>query len=149
AERGATDASGQVRLAVALGSRVGPATVTATVGAIRREVTLTALAGPAARIAVACGRGAPAEQLTIGTGGASQLRIVVQDALGNPLPVTGLRIAVGDERVVRVTSAAGGETGGSVTFQPVAAGSTSVSVFASGVRENYAIIVARGGPVCQ
>ncbi|MGH7644267.1 MAG: Ig-like domain-containing protein, partial [Gemmatimonadales bacterium] len=149
AERGTTDAAGQVRLAVALGPRVGTGTVTATIGSIRREVTLTALAGPAARIVLACGRAAPSEQLTIGTSGALSVRITVQDALGNPLAVTGLRVAVGDEGVLRVTGSAGGETGGSVTLQPGRAGSTSVSVFASGVRENYAITVARGGPACQ
>ncbi len=149
AERATTDAAGQVRLAVALGSRTGPASVTATVGEIRRQVTLTALAGPAARIVLACGRAAPAGPITIGTGGPALVRVAVQDALGNPLAVTGLRVAVGDEGVLRVTGSAGGDTEGSVTLQPGRAGSTSVSVFASGVRENHVIAVARGGPVCQ
>lgn len=149
AEQGTTDAAGQVRVPVTLGPRVGPGTVTATIGGIRREVTLTALAGPAARIVLACGRQAASERLTIATGGASLLRVGVQDALGNPLAVTGLRVAVGDEGVLRVTGSAGGATGGSVTLVPGRAGATSLSVFASGVRENYAVTVARGGPACQ
>ncbi len=143
--QGVTDSAGQVRVEVTLGPRVEPVAVTASVRGLERQVHLIALAGPAAAITVACGSQAVADRLVITPGATAELRVRVLDALGNALPVSGLRVAIGDDRVLRLVRVDTATAPPRITLHPGEAGATSVAVFGSGLRENLRVTVARSG----
>lgn len=147
--RGATDAGGQLRTEVTLGPRAQTVTITATVGSIERTATVTAVLGPAATIAMTCGAEPVGGRLTIALGAPAVLRLRVEDVGGNVLAVTGLRVDVGDERVLRVAATAASGTTGSVTLHPGREGTTSLAVVASGLRETISAAVARRGSRCD
>jgi hypothetical protein len=138
-----TDSAGQVRVAVVLGERAGPAHVAATVGPIERQAPLVVVAGPAAKLVLRCGT-ADVAALELAPGFEHQLRLHVQDALGNDVSFgNGVRVAPRDTRVVQVVSATGA-AGTALVLRAVRAGTTSVVVEAAGLRLTVATTVASG-----
>src|SRR5882762_976372 len=77
-----TDATGTVRLRVALPERAGPVEITAKVGTFSRTVTIYADPGPAHELVVERG-GAPAGRVAVRSRDTVVLRVVARDAYGN------------------------------------------------------------------
>jgi len=142
----ATDSSGRASAIVALGQQAGSVVVSARVGAIERQVALQAVAGPPAKLEVRCGGETVESRLTLRPDTISVLRIVAQDAYGNPVPLTALRAAVGDDRVLRQVSITADSLRGAITFRPgKAGGATNLAIQASGVRVTLIASVPRRG----
>lgn len=146
-EKGVTDSAGLVQVSVELGERAEPAVVTATVGSLEKQVNLYPRAGPAARLVVTCNGTALEGRFAVAADGPAELRIAAQDAFGNATPLTGLRAAVGDDRVLEVETVAADSAGGTLTLKPGDAGSTNLLIRGSGVRAGLtATVVPKGTP---
>jgi hypothetical protein len=147
----ATDSAGRVRAFVTLGTRAGPARVTATLGGITREVMLTAFAGPPARLVLRCGSTDVRGRLELSAGAVARVDVTVQDVFGNPLPVADLRVSVGDDDVVQAGAVGGDSTARVFTLRARRAGATNLVVLGAGLRERVtAAVVDRGGaPPCR
>ena len=149
----ATDSTGRVRAAVILGQRAGPVRVVATLGGIEREASLVALPGPPARLEVRCGTVAARGRLTLAAGATATVEVAATDAFGNGVPLTGLRVSVGDEDVVRASAAAGDSIMGRFSLRAGHAGATNLVVLGSGLRESIVATVATaggaGGTACR
>ncbi|HET7189569.1 MAG TPA: Ig-like domain-containing protein [Gemmatimonadaceae bacterium] len=140
-----TDANGEARTVVTLGTTAGTTTVTASVGALSASTTLGVSVGPAATLVAVAGSGAGI------VGGTALLRARVTDATGNPvaghavswavtagggtLPVTSsMTNALGDAEVTwtlgfvvgaqTVTATSTGLTGSPLVFTVDAAAAT-------------------------
>jgi hypothetical protein len=145
-ERAVTDSTGQIRVKVVLGPRALAATVRARIAAWERQVSMLAVPGPPERVVVRCGANAVQGRVVVRAGAAARLEVAVHDTYGNELPVTGLRAVVGDERSLRVTGVSGEGSRGILTIDARRAGSTSLAVFASGLRAGVTIAVSETGP---
>lgn len=146
-EQDLTDSAGSVRIAVVLGEKAGPAVVTATVGSLKKQVSLYATAGPVVKLVVACSGMPFSGRLDIELDSLAVLRITARDRFGNEAPLIGLRAAVTDRQVLRVRKVAVDSLGGTVTLQPRTVGGTSVAIEGSGFRTELQTAVGpRGAP---
>jgi hypothetical protein len=143
----ATDSTGQIRVTVKLGERAGPVRITAVLGNVEREATHTALAGPPSRLRLRCGAAAVDGRVTVAAGGDLAMDVRAQDGFGNAVPLTGLRVNVGDDDVARATALTADTTIGHFTLHGVRAGSTNLVVLASGLRESVVAAVSAGAAV--
>lgn len=145
-----TDSAGQVRAFVVLGERAGAAHVSATIGGIERQAALIALPGPPARLVVQCGSVDVAARVALAAGADQELAVIARDALGNDVPLTGVRVMVGDEKVVRLVGEA---TSQRFTLHGERAGTTNLVVLGSGLRATLLAAVAPAGaappPPCR
>lgn len=140
-----TDSTGQVRAFVVLGERAGAVRVTATLGAIEREASLIAAPGPPARLELRCGTVVAQARVGLAAGATVPIEVIARDGFGNALAVTGLRVSIGDEDVVRAGSVSADTTVGRFTLTGGRAGSTNLVVLASGLRESLVAAVTAGG----
>jgi hypothetical protein len=147
----ATDSSGRVRVFVVLGSRAGPARVSATLGRIEREATLVAVAGPPARLSLRCATETVEGRVTLAPGANARFEVTATDALGNAVALNGLRVSVGDESVVRAEPLAGDSTIGRFALRAGNVGATNLVVLGSGLRESLVAAVSKsaGTPTCR
>ena len=138
-----TDAAGQVRVGVTLGEHVGSATVIATIGIVEKQVAFNVAAGPATQLVVACGSAglSGGGHVVIRPDSSVVLRVSAQDGFANPTPLLGLRAAVADARIFRVSGVAQDSTAGTVTLKPDQPGTTSLAVIANGMREYLTVTV--------
>jgi hypothetical protein len=137
-----TDSAGQVRATVIFGDRAGvPTVVTGTVGAITRQATLEPSPGTPSRLVVLSDGNALTGQLVVLTARPAELRVYCRDALGNTVPLAGLRATVGDDHVVRVTDVTSDSLGGSVTITATGTGSTNLVIQGSGLRADFSALV--------
>jgi hypothetical protein len=137
-----TDAQGQVRAQVVFGERAGvPTVISGTVGSIVRQATLFPTAAPPSRLIVLLDGNALAGQVVLLANRAAELRIFCRDRFGNPVALAGLRAAVGDERVLRVTEVTSDTLGGGVTVTAGKAGSTNLVIQGSGLRADFSALV--------
>jgi hypothetical protein len=149
-DRARTDSAGQARVVVVLGPRAQPVSIRARTDALERQVSVLALPGPPARVVVRCGTETASGRIVVRSGAAARLEVTVHDAFGNELPVTGLRAAAGDRRLLRVERVEAQGQQGAIVLEPRQAGATNVAVFASGVRETVtATVSATGLPGCR
>jgi hypothetical protein len=136
-----TDASGQVRVGVTLGERVGSATVLASVGTVEKQVAFNVAAGPAQELVVFCRESSVSGRFAIRPDSIVALRVVAQDAYSNPTPLLGLRAAVADARIFRVLQIAQDSVSGMVHLKPEHPGTTSLAVIANGMRQYLSVTV--------
>jgi hypothetical protein len=137
-----TDSSGHVHATVVFGGRAGtPTVVMATVGSIARQVALYPSAGRPAQLVLEQGGVALGRQLILGTEGPTVVRVLSRDAFGNAVPLVGLRAAVGDDHVVRVTAVTSDSLGGWVTLRAGHAGTTNLVLQGAGVRADLSAVV--------
>jgi hypothetical protein len=144
-ERDRTDANGRVVIRVRLGERAGPATVVARVGTIERQATLVALPGPATRLRLTCGAELAA-RVVIPADTTTTVTLAAADAYGNPVPPGGVRVSVGDRKVVDVARVGGGSDVAQVTLRGRSPGSTNLAFTAAGVRADFVAVVQPGAP---
>jgi hypothetical protein len=146
-----TDSAGQIRATVVLGERAGPVRITATLGPIEREASLVADPGPPARLEVRCGSVVAQGRLSIAGAATVPIEVAARDKFGNRLAVTGLRVSVGDEDVLRALDIAGDTAMGRFTLRGGRAGSTNLVVLASGLRESLvaAVTAADAAATCR
>ena len=148
-DRDRTDGSGRVVIRVRLGERAGPATVVARVGTIERQAMLVALPGPATRLRLTCGAEL-AGRVVIPADTISTVIVTAADAFGNPVPPGGVRVAVGDRKVVDVARVGGGGDVAQVTLRGRSPGSTNLAFTAAGVRADFVAVVQPGAiPRCS
>ena len=145
AARAVTDSSGQTRVDVTLGPKMGAVQVSATVGGIERQATLYADPGSAAKLVVRCGSNGVEGQVSFTPHVPSVLRVTAQDAFGNATLLSGLQAAAGDRGVLRIVFVATDSVGGLVRVVPGDEGSTSLVLVASGQRQDVSVTVARQG----
>jgi hypothetical protein len=136
-----TDADGQVRVSVTLGPRVGSATVIAAVGVFEKQVAFNVLPGPAAQLVVTCRAASLGGRFTMRPDSDAVLRVTAQDAFNNPAPLTSLRAGVADARIFRVLRISQDSVAGSVALKPEQAGTTSLAVMGSGLRQYWTVTV--------
>jgi len=138
-----TDAAGQVRVGVTLGERIGSATVIAAIGIVEKQVAFNVAAGPATQLVVACGSGglSGGGHVVIRPDSSVVLRVSAQDGFANPTPLLGLRAAVADARIFRVSGVAQDSAAGTVTLKPDQPGTTSLAVIANGMRQYLTVTV--------
>ena len=137
-----TDSSGHVHATVVFGGRAGtPTVVKATVGSIERQVALYPSAGRPAQLVLEQAGVTLGRQLILGTEGPTVVRVLSCDAFGNAVPFAGLRAAVGDDHVVRVTAVTSDSLGGWVTLRAGHAGTTNLVVQGAGVRADLSAVV--------
>jgi hypothetical protein len=138
-----TDAAGQVRVGVTLGERVGSATVIATIGIVEKQVAFNVAAGSATQLVVACGSAglSGGGHVVIRPDSSVVLRVSAQDGFANPTPLLGLRAAVADARIFRVSRVAQDSVAGTVTLKPDQPGTTSLAVIANGMRQYLTVTV--------
>ena len=131
-----TDSNGRVVAFVTLGERAGPAHVAAALDGMERQAPLVALPGPPAHLVLRCGTTNVTDRLALGIRTDHEVRVRVEDASGNQVPLSDLQVSATDPRTVRV--AAGPDA---VTLRGLRAGSTSVVVRAAGFRRMFATVV--------
>jgi hypothetical protein len=136
-----TDADGQVRVSVILGPRVGSATVIAAVGIVEKQVAFNVLPGPVAQLVVTCRAASLVGRFTLRPDSVAPLRVTAQDAYNNPAPLTSLRAGVADARIFRVLRIAQDSVAGMVELKPEQAGTTSLVVVGSGLRQYWTVTV--------
>jgi hypothetical protein len=138
-----TDAGGRLEVGVTLGPHAGYATVIAAMGVVEKQAAFAVAAGPAVHLAVACGPGGKglAVRFAIRPDTVVPLRVTAQDAYGNLAPLSGLRAAVADARIVRVLRIAEDSGAGTVALKPDQAGTTSLAVIANGLRQYLTVTV--------
>jgi hypothetical protein len=144
-DRDRTDANGRVVIRVRLGERAGPATIVARVGTIERQATLVALPGPATRLRLTCGAEL-ASRVMIPADTTSTVTVAAADAYGNAVPPGGVRVWVGDRKVVDVARVGGAGDLAQVTLRGRSAGSTNLAFTAAGVRADFVAVVQAGAP---
>ena len=103
---------------------------------MHREISRGTLRGVLEQAGVTLGR-----QLILGTEGPTVVRVLSRDAFGNAVPFAGLRAAVGDDHVVRVTAVTSDSLGGWVTLRAGHAGTTNLVVQGAGVRADLSAVV--------
>ena len=138
-----TDSTGRVRAFITLGERAGHAHVDAALEGIERQAVLVALPGPPATIVWRCGTADVTTPLAFALAAEYELTVNVQDAQGNALPVTELRVSSDDERVVRVVPAIGMTN--RVTVRADHAGTTNMVAQAAGLRVSVRAAVGPAG----
>lgn len=146
-----TDSSGRVRTFVVLGSQAGTARVTATLGRIDREATLVAVAGPPARLVLRCASETIEGRVRLPPGASLRLDVAVTDAHGNAVALTGLRVSVGDEAIVRAELPSRDSAPGGFALRARSVGATNLVVLGSGLRESLVAAVSKdsGTPPCR
>jgi len=128
---------------ITLGERAGHAHVDAALEGIERQAVLVALPGPPATIVWRCGTADVTTPLAFALAAEYELTVNVQDAQGNALPVTELRVSSDDERVVRVVPAIGMTN--RVTVRADHAGTTNMVAQAAGLRVSVRAAVGPAG----
>jgi len=136
-----TDTAGHARTEVVFGSHVGPTVVTATAGSIIRHATLYAGPGKPAKLVVERGGVAVDQEVLVSTDGTTLLRVYCRDGFNNPLPLTDLTAAAGDQDVVHVTAVTTDSIGGWVTLRPGKDGTTILTLQGAGIRADLSAVV--------
>ena len=87
-------------------------------------------------------RGAVAQgRVALDTDAPAIVRVTVQDAYGNDVPVSEVQAAPADRAVVRVLEVVTDSAGGAIRLRPGSAGSTGLVVVASHVRTDLSVVV--------
>lgn len=135
-ERATTDAAGIVQVQVTLGSRSGPATVTATVDSVQRQATWQVTAGPATQVIIEQnGIRVDGGHLFVTPDTIFVLRVSARDAYGNPAPIGALARALEQmpkrfndgSKLLRILSVQSDDSSCQITFRPKGRGSAPLS----------------------
>jgi len=135
-----TDATGTVRVRVALPERAGPVEITAKVGTFSRTATVYADPGPAHELVVERG-GAPAGHLAVRSRDTVVLRVVARDAYGNRTRLEDF-MATTSGRSIGLMAAAASDSQVLVTLEPRRSGLSELQLSASGLRARVTVDVA-------
>ena len=135
-----TDATGTVRVRVALPERAGPVEITAKVGTFSRTATVYADAGPAHELVVERG-GAPAGRVAVRSRDSVVLRVVARDAYGNRTRLEDF-VATTSGRSIGFIATAASDSQTLVTVEPRRSGLSELQVSASGLRALVTVEVA-------
>jgi hypothetical protein len=143
-ESAVTDSTGRARIRVVVGPRRAPVLVAARIGAVEKQARFEPRAGAATRLVVRCGGNALERRIDLAPDTVFTLDVTALDGFGNPVAVTRVRAAVGDQRVLRVRASTADSAGARVVLEPRRPGATAFAVMASGLRENFTITVLAG-----
>src|SRR5258707_14384632 len=103
-------------------------------GVVEKQVAFNVLAGPAAQLVVLCGSSSLSGHFAIRPDSSVVLRVSAQDAFANPTPLLSLRAAVADARIFRVVGVAQDSAAGTLTLEPVSAGTKRLTRIAHSKR---------------
>lgn len=133
-----TDSLGHARVRVRYGERAGvPTVVTGTIGDVSHDASLYPGPGAATQLVVLAGGNTLTGEMVVLSGRPTELRVYGRDKFGNVTPLGGLRVASGDERILRVTEVTSDSSGGSITLTAGKGGSTGVVIEGSGLRADF------------
>ena len=135
-----TDATGTVRVRVALPERAGPLEITAKVGTFSRTATVYADPGPAHELVVERG-GAPAGRVAVRSRDSVVLRVVARDAYGNRTRLEDF-VATTSGRSIGLVATAASDSQTLVTLEPRRSGLSELQLSASGLRAQVTVDVA-------
>jgi len=127
-----TDATGTVRVRVALPERAGPVEITAKVGTFSRTATVYADPGPAHELVVERG-GALTGHVAVRSRDTVVLRVVARDAYGNRTRLEDF-MATTSGRSIGLMAAAASDSQALVTLEPRRSGLSELQLSASGLR---------------
>jgi len=136
-----TNASGEVRVGVTLGSHAGSASVLAAAGDVEKQVAFNVAPGPAAQLVIQCAEKSVTGHFAIRPDTVIVLRVTAQDAFANATPLLELRGAVADARIFRVLRVAQDSLAGTLALKPDEPGTTSLAVIANGMRQYLTVTV--------
>jgi len=135
-----TDATGTVRVRVALPERAGPVEITAKVGTFSRTATVYADPGPAHELVVERG-GALTGHVAVRSRDTVVLRVVARDAYGNRTRLEDF-VATTSGRSIGLMAAAASDSQALVTLEPRRSGLSELQLSASGLRARVTMDVA-------
>src|SRR3989441_176326 len=135
-----TDATGTVRVRVALPERAGPVEITAKVGTFSRTATVYADPGPAHELVVERG-GAPAGHVAVRSRDTVAVRVVARDGYGNRTRLEDF-MATTSGRSIGLMAAAASDSQALVTLAPRRSGLSELQLSASGLHARVTVDVA-------
>jgi len=142
-----TNASGEVRVGVALGPHAGSASVLAAAGDVEKQVAFSVAPGSTAQLVIQCAEKSVTGHFAVRPDTVILLRVTAQDGFANATPLLELRGAVADARIFRVLRVTQDSLAGTLALKPDEPGTTSLAVIANGMRQYVTVTVPpRGAP---